>query len=1070
MPSCSDGATTATTELRDDLILMVPDLGSSLALKLIQRAATEFFRRTTRWREDINAVVASNVTTAQLTHSTARITLINTVFYTNRYAGNTERLPERREIDHGLNHRYTQLQGSPYWYSSTPTILQFGPETNLLPQTLIVNVALTPINGNVPDELIRRYRESLICGARYYAHSITGKNYTDRREAAAQYDMFMIGIQAATRHHMETTQRNRPHASRVTTLHDLHNNHQHCYDVGIPDNNGGGGGGGGGSGGGGGGGGGGDEKITPQPPIYIGDYTGFNVARSATVSIDITSAFTAPAGIELSYTMAPAIDGIRMDPSGIIRGQASTAGSTLFIIAARSPDGQVAYSDSILLNVGAELPTAPVYVGGSQQLTLVHGDLMTPFDVKPLFTYPGSIIFTASALPAGVAFQDGVFTGTPTALGTLDILVTARDRRGQSTVSDPLSFTVSNAVPEAPAVTGNLPDQVFTVGAEIQPINLASYFISTDQISIDTSTPPDGLVVQNGILQGTPTTPATTTLTVTATDTASQSAQFNVDIEVTAATANPPAIVQTIPTFNLLAGVSMTPVSVATSFSSSRPLLYSMDPIPPGLLFSQNGALAGAPTTIGTTAVVFTATDDLGQSVSTPDVNIAVAANGSQPIARLLPPSLQPAKQALTLPIVVGDTVREPVSNTLIQCVGDSDHRHTYSLLSPENSDGTKLLLQDWSNNNMQIYNAATLALERDLGLRYHAERIMWAFTDPDVIYSFVRENGTTGPTNQLVKYNISTDAHVLLHDFSQAGTEIWCSFGEGNGQQDWNDQFVLITTATANFLGDAIDMIVFDLQSGTIHAQLPYPREFGASNTPAALAGQTIPRVQTVKEGSATVSRDGAYVVLSRGVSGSFLGMYEIWDIASGQFTNRREVGQMVNGAWTHLENTHMCTTVDDTGRQVLATESGYSFACYTDLQNLEITRMTTGGYGHTGACKALPGYVVHSSYKNLEDDAASIGTTAVVLSPVRRGTGVAVADHSYNRGLLAFPKVDKTLELQYCYHRSDGGTANLYNTDQPHAALATNGVHMYFKSNRETPGGPAYCYRVSSDSQTPL
>jgi hypothetical protein len=179
-----------------------------------------------------------------------------------------------------------------------------------------------------------------------------------------------------------------------------------------------------------------------------------------------------------------------------------------------------------------------------------------------------------------------------------------------------------------------IPDQTFTVGT---PVNL-TLPIATGGAAPYTYTLfpiPTGLQFDTAtqLLSGTPTTATPATLaTYTATDATGQTASLTFTITVTDATpADITFIPNTIDDLTLTINTPMEQVFLPLAEGGTPPYTYMLDPIPAGLSFDAGGQLlSGTPTTVGTTAATYTATDTTGTSASL-TFSIEVIEDGTVP-------------------------------------------------------------------------------------------------------------------------------------------------------------------------------------------------------------------------------------------------------------------------------------------------------------------------------------------------------------------------------------------------------------------------------------------------------
>ena len=177
-------------------------------------------------------------------------------------------------------------------------------------------------------------------------------------------------------------------------------------------------------------------------------------------------------------------------------------------------------------------------------------------------------------------------------------------------------------------------DQTFEVGTPVN-ITLPSATGGTAPYTYTLSPIPAGLQFDatTQLLSGTPTTATPPTLTTyTATDATGRTADLTFTIMVTdAAPADITFIPNAIDDLTLTVNSPMEPMYLPLAEGGTSPYTYTLNPIPAGLSFDGGvQQLSGTPTTVGTTAATYTATDTSGASGSL-TFSIEVVEDGTGP-------------------------------------------------------------------------------------------------------------------------------------------------------------------------------------------------------------------------------------------------------------------------------------------------------------------------------------------------------------------------------------------------------------------------------------------------------
>lgn len=253
--------------------------------------------------------------------------------------------------------------------------------------------------------------------------------------------------------------------------------------------------------------------------------------------------------------------------------------------------------------IGITLTAAPDVAVGSP----VYAEVTTTGGVAPLR-------WTATGLPAGLALNEGVVTGTPTASGNKTATISVTDARGKS-VTATLVWKVQNklAITTASLLQARAGNAYTTRMAWSGGSGTLSWTLEPG------SELPVGLTLSNsGNITGTPRTTGTASVAVRARDYTFGSAVKTVSLTVLA----PYTEVAT----SLAAALQGAAYSEDLQAAGSGPFSWAVlsGTLPDGLSLATNGTIAGTPTTPGISAVSFRVTDSLGRTTDTASMNLAV--------------------------------------------------------------------------------------------------------------------------------------------------------------------------------------------------------------------------------------------------------------------------------------------------------------------------------------------------------------------------------------------------------------------------------------------------------------
>ncbi|WP_053086809.1 putative Ig domain-containing protein [Mycolicibacterium aurum] len=362
-------------------------------------------------------------------------------------------------------------------------------------------------------------------------------------------------------------------------------------------------------------------------------------------------------------------------------------GTVAVVVTATDPSG-ASVTDTFSLAV-ANVNDAPTVANPIPDQTATQGTGFTytlPANTFGDIDAGDTLTYTTGALPSWLTFSPTTrtFTGTPTNtdVGTVSVTVTATDPSGAS-VTDSLSLAVAN-VNDAPTVANPIPDQTATQGTGFTytlPANTFGDIDAGDTLTYTTGTLPAWLSFNatTRTFTGTPTNAAvgTVAITVTATDESGLSVTDTFALAV-ANVNDAPTVRNPIPDQTATQGTGFTytlPGNTFRDIDTGDTLTYTTGTLPSWLSFNATTrTFTGTPTNaaVGTVAIIVTATDESGLSV-TDTFALAVAnVNDAPTVANPIPgqTATQDAGFTYTLPantfgdIDTGDTLTY-TTNTL---------------------------------------------------------------------------------------------------------------------------------------------------------------------------------------------------------------------------------------------------------------------------------------------------------------------------------------------------------------------------------------------------------------------
>lgn len=260
--------------------------------------------------------------------------------------------------------------------------------------------------------------------------------------------------------------------------------------------------------------------VIDAPTIAINPTTLTNSKAGTSYSQSITaSGGTGPYSYDITAGSLPA--GLTLSTTGILSGTPTAGGTFNFTVTATDASGGVEpYTGSrtytitsapatITLAPGAgALPTSTVATFYSQGITASGGIAPYSYDI------------TSGALPAGLTLSStGTLSGTPTAAGTFNFIVTAKDAStGTGPFTGSTAYSIITGAPTVLLPATNLPNGDVEV-AYSRTLNAASGGTAPYAYTLTTGALPQGITLSSdGTLSGIPLENGTFNFAVKATD------------------------------------------------------------------------------------------------------------------------------------------------------------------------------------------------------------------------------------------------------------------------------------------------------------------------------------------------------------------------------------------------------------------------------------------------------------------------------------------------------------------------------------------------------------------------
>ncbi|MCH1594369.1 putative Ig domain-containing protein, partial [Staphylococcus epidermidis] len=305
-------------------------------------------------------------------------------------------------------------------------------------------------------------------------------------------------------------------------------------------------------------------------------------------------------------------DGITFDEAtNTISGTPSEVGSYDITVTTTDESGN-ATETTFTINV--EDTTKPTVEDIADQTQEVNTEI-EPIKIEATDNGGQAVTNKVDGLPDGVTFDEATNTisGTPSEVGSYDIIVTTTDENGNSETT---TFTIDVEDTTKPTVE-DIADQTQEINTEIEPIKIEARDNSGQTVTNKVDGLPDGVTFDEATntISGTPSEVGSYTVTVTTTDESSNATEttFTIDVEDTTK-----PTVEDIADQTQEVNTEITPIKIEATDNSGQAVTNKVDGLPDGVTFDEaTNTISGTPSEVGSYDITVTTTDENGNSETT---------------------------------------------------------------------------------------------------------------------------------------------------------------------------------------------------------------------------------------------------------------------------------------------------------------------------------------------------------------------------------------------------------------------------------------------------------------------
>jgi|GEM_PF-1831149 len=305
-------------------------------------------------------------------------------------------------------------------------------------------------------------------------------------------------------------------------------------------------------------------------------------------------------------------DGITFDEAtNTISGTPSEVGSYDITVTTTDESGN-ATETTFTINV--EDTTKPTVEDIADQTQEVNTEI-EPIKIEATDNGGQAVTNKVDGLPDGVTFDEATNTisGTPSEVGSYDIIVTTTDENGNSETT---TFTIDVEDTTKPTVE-SVVDQTQEVNTEITPIKIEATDNSGQAVANKVDGLPNGVTFDEttNTISGTPSEVGSYTVTVTTTDESGNATEttFTIDVEDTTK-----PTVESVADQTQEVNTEITPITIESEDNSGQAVTNKVEGLPAGMTFDETtNTISGTPSEVGSYTVTVTTTDESGNETET---------------------------------------------------------------------------------------------------------------------------------------------------------------------------------------------------------------------------------------------------------------------------------------------------------------------------------------------------------------------------------------------------------------------------------------------------------------------